>query len=570
MAHMYPPMLIPGQGGDIPRGERTLFERLKDAPGTEDWRVLHSYYFSEHVKQRSGEADFVVIIPGKGVVVVEVKSHGPLAIVSRDQHGVWHLGTIRSAKGPFRQASDNAETLRREISADPRFQGIVVTSAVWFTHRDAIGIADHGEWHAWQALDRSNYIRRPAATSLLHVIDSARSHLIKKDLAVLGKTTEPSVSTAKALAEHLRPAFEMTVNRVVQKKAVEAELLRFTTEQFAALDLLASQPRAEIIGAAGTGKTFLALEMARRRAAEGDRVLLCCFNRGLGKFLEASTEDEILIRAGTLHKELLHIARIEWQDDPTFAGKILPLIALDQLLESGIPLYDAVIIDEAQDLLTDEFLDCLDLMLKGGLAAGRLMLFGDYERQAIYGQSMGTPLRSRVPDLPPPFHLTVNCRNTPEMEAPLYAWSDLASGAYTDFRRPQGQQEPPRQFFVEPAIQGLKLGEIFNELRKSKNDFKPEDVVILSTVRNPKAISDLPLDDPWHRYLSPRRQSRKIWHTTIQGFKGLESPVVILVEIEDITSDAGKALLYVGMTRATERLFIVASPRIKEEILRKV
>ena len=488
MARMYPPRLIPGQEGETPRGERVLFDRLKSAPGTENWRVLHSYYFSQHVEQRSGEADFVVIIPRKGVVVIEVKSHGPNANISRDEQGVWQMGKIRSVKGPFRQASDNAETLRREISADPQFEGIVVTSAVWFTHRDATGIPANGEWHEWQSLDRSHYIHRPAATSLIHVIDSARSHLITKNLRKLGTTSEPSELTTKALATRLRPDFEMTVNRSIQKGVVEDELLLFTTEQFIVLDMLASQLRAEIFGAAGTGKTFLAVEMARRRAAEGDRVLLCCFNRGLGEFLKISTENEPLINATTLHKELLDIAQIEWQEDPGFASKHLPSTALDQLLESGLPRYDTVIIDEAQDLLTDEYLDCLDLMLKGGLASGRLMLFGDYQRQTIYGRPEAVSLRSRVPNLPEPFHLKVNCRNTPEMEAPLYGWTNLATDAYTSFRRPQGQHEPPQQFFVEPALQGQKLKEIFNELRKPKNNFKPEDVAISSAVSNPKPL----------------------------------------------------------------------------------
>ena len=242
---------------------------------------------------------------------------------------------------------------------------------------------------------------------------------------------------------------------------------------------------------------------------------------------------------------------------------------MEKLLESGAPPYDAIIVDEAQDLMSDEYLDCLDLLLVGGLASGRLMLFGDFERQAIFEQASTASLRDRVPDLPPPFHLTVNCRNTPEMEAPLYAWSDLAGGAYTRFRRPQGQQVPPRQFFLDTSAQGAKLGEIFAELRGPNNGYKPEDVVVLSPTREPAAIRDLSTEDPWSRSLSPRRQARRIWHTTIQGFKGLESPVVILVGIQDITSDAGKALLYVGMTRATERLFIVASPDVRDEILRK-
>src|SRR5205085_940718 len=55
-------------------GEAELFELLRTAPGTEDWIALHSLDLSEHVERISGEADFVVVVPGRGVLVLEVKA----------------------------------------------------------------------------------------------------------------------------------------------------------------------------------------------------------------------------------------------------------------------------------------------------------------------------------------------------------------------------------------------------------------------------------------------------------------------------------------------------------------
>jgi len=50
-------------------------------------------------------------------------------------------------------------------------------------------------------------------------------------------------------------------------------------------------------------------------------------------------------------------------------------------------MYDEIIIDEAQDLLRDKYLDVIDLILKGGLSAGRWRMFGDFEKQAIFSAS---------------------------------------------------------------------------------------------------------------------------------------------------------------------------------------
>src|SRR5262249_53967516 len=136
-------------------------------------------------------------------------------------------------------------------------------------------------------------------------------------------------------------------------------------------------------GPAGTGKTMLAIETARRGGAAGRRVLLLCFNRLLGKWLEeeaAALKPEVTAR--TLHSHMLEAAG----ERPSSAGNdsyfwetTLPRLALNRLVE-GIGdgyLFDELVVDEAQDVLRDDYLDFLDLSLKGGLTSGRWRLFGD-------------------------------------------------------------------------------------------------------------------------------------------------------------------------------------------------
>ena len=63
-------------------GERELFRRLRDDPDTKGWIVLHSLDLARHVCNVAGEADFVVIVPEQGILVIEVKSHGAVMVDS--------------------------------------------------------------------------------------------------------------------------------------------------------------------------------------------------------------------------------------------------------------------------------------------------------------------------------------------------------------------------------------------------------------------------------------------------------------------------------------------------------
>src|SRR6476659_9366096 len=117
---------------DAPPGEHAAFESLRDAPATDDWIVFHSLGIGRHVSQFEGEADFVVLAPGCGVLVIEVKSH---LRVQTDDSGRWKLGNDDwTTRSPFLQASGEFHSIMeflRQRSLEP--VAYQEGSAVWCT-----------------------------------------------------------------------------------------------------------------------------------------------------------------------------------------------------------------------------------------------------------------------------------------------------------------------------------------------------------------------------------------------------------------------------------------------------
>ena len=126
---MIPPMI----SSDAPPGERQVFERLASDPLADDWITLHSLALAEHIRQTQGEADFVIIVPGHGVAVIEVKSHTKVA---RLPDGRWQLGRHPpTGRGPFQQANEEMHSIRGYLRAQGAdLRAIPLVSGVWFTH----------------------------------------------------------------------------------------------------------------------------------------------------------------------------------------------------------------------------------------------------------------------------------------------------------------------------------------------------------------------------------------------------------------------------------------------------
>lgn len=572
---MIPPLIA----AKAPNGEKFLFRRLRDDPATRDWVVFHSFDIRRHVSRAEGEADLVVAIPNLGVLCIEVKGCG----VTRHD-GLWIYGydpPRKSPVGPFRQASDAAHSLRKHLVArDPILAPVVFFSAVFFTEIDFKERSM--EWEPWQSVGKTELLRHPISELLTGILGAAHSKLrsLRPAPTWYGERSLLSGQQIESVVRLMRPDFEYTtVAGGLTLQLAEQSIRKFTEEQFGGLDLIEENPRVLFKGPAGTGKTLLAIEAARRAVRSGRSTALVCFNSLLGGWLKRETtsiaaearEAGIAFYAGTISALMLGIVRVAVPDDANqrFWSSELPALAVDVLLDDkrGTTPYEMLILDETQDLLTESMLDVLELVVGGGLAAGRWAMFGDLEKQAIFANSDAAPgldrLKSRTGQNFTTCSLRINCRNSRNIADAV----TLASGLSPGYSRVLVDVEAPDVeplFYRSAKHQGEQLAAAIKRLLRT---FDANQIMVLS-MRGDKlscaADTNALLDGI---RLVPARETpsgeTSIRYSSVHAFKGLEAAAVILTDIESIDDEQARSLLYVGMTRARIALVLLMSDRVR-------
>ena len=389
----------------------------------------------------------------------------------------------------------------------------------------------------------------------------------------------PTASVAKSIRDFLRPDFDLVVARTITIGPTEAHLLRLTKEQYTILDELEANPRCVFEGAAGTGKTLLGIEHARRADHGGSKVLLVCFNRLLGDWLRHQTRDADLT-AGTWHtvarqfivdssvgdefKEQERLALSSGNNRSLF-GDLYPLYGMTALEEIGTP-FDVLVVDEARDLSHPQVFDFFNCALRGGLAGGHWVLLGDFTRQALYGDTTN-PL-SVLPYYTDHYvraKLTLNCRNSRRIAEE----TTLLSGFET----------PPFRFPDEPGLPvqyeyWKSRSELLNSLailleRLVRDKVPIASVMLLcprrldhSTLAGVTTLSRYRVVDVSRGMLEAHRNH--IRFSTVHSFKGLESEVVILFDFDISDDDETQSLLYIAMSRARSLLILMINEEARK------
>ena len=194
-------------------------------------------------------------------------------------------------------------------------------------------------------------------------------------------------------------------------------------------------------------------------------------------------------------------------------------------------------------------------------------MFGDFERQAIYhthAVTLDEVVGQRHLQVVH-FDLRINCRNTPRTASWVHHISRL-DPPYARVRRPDDRVTPEIRFYDSAEKQPILLAEVLTGLLQS--GFLKRDVVILSHLADRPCATSLPRE--WQHRLRPCGPDRgaHIGFATIHAFKGLEAPAIVVSDVTSILGEDREALLYVAMTRAVERLFILADARVQPQLAR--
>jgi hypothetical protein len=544
--------------GTLSPGEVEVFEKLRTEAGSATWTVLHSLDLPVHVSRRMGETDFVVVIPGCGVLCLSVKHH---LDVTRTGEGVWYLGQEPpTSQGPFKKARDDMFSLKeRLVRADHSLSSVSFGFAVLFTRAKPKAHLTPIEWHVHEQIYSDEYKRRPLSKLLEESLIATRRHLGRDE-----GDQHPNEAQVESLIEHTRPELEIFISPKDRAEHTFQELKRYTDEQTLALDDAQLNQRILYVGPAGTGKTLLAIEMFRREVNAGRKTLLLCYNRLLREFLEDSLGGQFE-RPQTADGFLLKLAGIPAPADASqaFWEKTLPDAALAAVLEdTKEPSWDSIIVDEAQDILVDRYLDPIDQVLKGGLTGGRWIMFGDFDRQAIYSpaldcQSFCARSNASVRSL------RINCRNTRLIAKYAEILGGMGQG-YSTVRRQGDGIRPDLRFYENEAGQEEMLIDVLQTLRKR---FEWKDIVILSPKRDQVAAVSTLTREPWKSRFKPFSLGGSgLRFCTIHRFKGLEACAIVVTDVENLGASERASLLYVATTRAVDRLAVLAHSQVQSEI----
>jgi hypothetical protein len=563
----------------VSTAEKRVFNLLKHDPDTGDWVVLHSLGLTSRPSGPYGEIDFVIILPFGAVICLEVKGG---RVSCRD--GIWQV-TDRSGrseelkKSPFMQARDEMFALRtsiqRKFGKEHPASSCLFGYAVVFP--DVPSPPSTPEFEPWEAIGRDD-LNVPISKIILRVVSAQRTKFgcaVPRTLAA---------DAGRDICRFLRPDFERLTLRPAAIAETEHSLIALTEDQYYVLDMIADNRRCLIEGAAGTGKTVLALECARRAGETGQRTLLLCFNRLLGDWLSAQScrlgNSQLkagsyfhfvreLILSSSFRKEFEQGERRSSTD--SLFSELVPLFG-SLAAEEAAGQFELIVLDEAQDLLNTSTLDVLGPLLNGGLAGGSWYIFGDFTRQAIYGklrrEECLNDLKARCPHITYT-KLVTNCRNTKRIGTETALLSGFPSLPY---RLGQVDGLPVDYRYWGTADEQLEsLTKVVSGILDE--GLRPEDLILLSPRRFSESVASqlacrcktgTVVASDLRSGLVPQRVT--VGFATIQAFKGMESPCIVICDLENIETEDSQALLYVGMSRARSHLVMMVHKGIRERL----
>ncbi|MBB6053884.1 NERD domain-containing protein [Armatimonas rosea] len=516
--------------------EVRVYDALKSGLSAE-WVVCYSAKWIGHRRfsggaNVDGETDFIVAHPDLGILLLEVKGGqidydgGIDTWTSTDIYGEVHeidpVGQLRDAKG----------TLRKKLKDLPSWRG----NAPWIVMEYAIVFPDC-------LLSRQNLTTDPTLSTPSNIlIDGGQLGDIEKCLRRVfehwrGDSPPPApgsqAQVINALIAMLAPKVSLPNPMVLAIREEEQELLRLTEEQMRLLSFLSTHRRVAISGCAGSGKTMMAVEKARRLASEGFETRLLSYHVPLAQHLKRVTK-------GIPNLQALTLSELQADD-----------------------IYEALVVDEGQDFTPKEWDQMLDCLLPD---EGILYVFYD-DNQRVRAHS-----ELALPEGLSYFPLRENVRNTRAIHARIQPFYDASI-------QPRGPSGRTVEKIVaeSPALIRSALSRTLHHLNITEKIPVADIVVLTPKSLNDSCIANQTLASGFKLMeTTPAMEGRssstahlEVRCESVASFKGLESPVVVVVEVDNdlLNSPQYEAICYVAFSRPRLHLVVIGSANALQQLM---
>jgi hypothetical protein len=555
----------------------------------DSYRVLANvelYPAEDYWDDTRGEADFVMFHPQAGVIVLEVK--GGSLTFNKDLlrwEAVYLNGNQSKVVDPFEQARLHAAAVSHTLIHSPMTRPFAsqyhVSYAVWapYMHWEKENLSAASNAIPNHILLDKSDLQQPEA-ALMRVCqrflpdsDRVNGSSGSGDSGREDALSEEAISAAVSTLERTDKIKYPSLHPLHEDGYAIAKLTRYQSEYiesfFKAVELA-------IPGAAGTGKTVLAIEMAWRLAQHGSEVLLLCSNPFLVPWIEEKlirkdlSVSEQRVREHIAIHDIASLCEAVAQksgSSQTFAQLSRTLTPAQFLhrsmnaLRKSNSLYDAIIIDEGQEISAELWSAIKELKRAG--PGGRTYFFYD-EAQRETSEKWTVPVASTRVMVP----LKDNVRNTQhifDLMMKFYVGEDSPTchgplgspPTYVDTTNLGGQH---RKVDAETLALESQLNDLVERMH-----IHPEDILIV-TCRAQKQSRWFKTPSLGRHQLTWRSDGRTTGHvavSTIRSAKGLERKCVILSELDGLDEIrdpvARQKKLYIAISRALLRIIVLTS-----------
>ncbi|MGB3205730.1 MAG: NERD domain-containing protein [Crinalium sp.] len=518
MARMIPQKLSPTTKSNAEKKLFQIFEKnLSD-----EYIVFHGAWW-QHIKYvvQDREADFIIIHPDKGILIVEVKG----GKISYDAVNMaWYTNNNKLKISPFIQAKEIKYKFLHLICKYSEFteQDFCIGQCVVFPDIDDVinGLPSEAPKEILLLRPQLDNISKSLSSIFDYYTPSGKNRKLgEKRINLIIDLISPSTAFKKYIANDIGE--------------IKEEIIKLTEQQFNILNNLCLQSQSIILGCAGSGKTQLAIEKTRRLCQHQNKTLVICKSNHLSLYLKAALQEE-------LQTGYCVVSSYEEIKSKT----------TNQGFE-----FDAIIIDEGQDFEHQEISELCKLAPENGI----FYIFQD-SNQRVYKNANKFALQVY------PNVLDKNCRNTHKIfkyAEPFVSCNHPIKGSLVEGRDVvQWIYEDKKNIFK-------KLEEDIKNLIDNEN-VSPEQIVILTDMYPlPKSILSKYLHiNRFHlkQYSFSNEDKNTIQWSNIGMYKGLESDIIFLFFEKHktlIPSNWEIANKYVGATRARSLLHIYESPDLE-------